>query len=132
MYPSPPLARLMFIVGRRGLAALMASPVLPSGKEERMALVSDCMRVNELHSIKRFPSYETLAEMASWFRSHPTGMLYLGDQFIVDLLVWYHMASSGVCWSPRRVAVCASFVPSSGCVIMLLLSGFSDKHTRQG
>jgi hypothetical protein len=60
-----------------------------------MALVSDCMRVNELHSIKRFPSYETLAEMASWFRSHPTGMLYLGDQFIVDLLVWYHIAWMG-------------------------------------
>ena len=80
---------------RDPLLAALASPVLPSGKEERMALVSDCLRVNELHSIKRFPSYETLAEMARWFRSHPTGMLYLGDQFIVDLLVWYHIAWMG-------------------------------------
>ena len=80
---------------RDPLLAALACPVLPSGKDERMALVSDCLRVNELHSIKRFPSYQTLAEMAGWFRGHPTGTLYIGDQFIVDLLVWYHIAWMG-------------------------------------
>ena len=60
---------------RDPLLAALACPVLPSGKDERMALVSDCLRVNELHSIKRFPSYQTLAEMAGWFRGHPTGTL---------------------------------------------------------
>ncbi len=80
---------------RDPLLAALACPVLPSGKDERMALVSDCLRVNELHSIKRFPSYQSLAEMAGWFRGHPTGTLYLGDQFIVDLLVWYHIAWMG-------------------------------------
>ena len=80
---------------RDPLLAALACPVLPSGKDERMALVSDCLRVNEQNSIKRFPSYQTLAEMAGWFRGHPTGTLYIGDQFIVDLLVWYHIAWMG-------------------------------------
>jgi alpha-amylase/alpha-mannosidase (GH57 family) len=33
--------------------------------------------------------------MAGWFRNHSTGMLYVGDQFIIDLLVWYHLAWMG-------------------------------------
>ena len=80
---------------RDPLLAALANPVLPCGKEQRMALVSACLRVNELRSIKRFPSYQSLAEMAGWFRDHPTGMLYVGDQFVTDLLVWYHLAWMG-------------------------------------
>ena len=80
---------------RDPLLAALASPVLPGGKEQRMALVSACLRVNERHSIKRFPSYQSLAEMAGFFRDHPNGMLYVGDQFITDLLVWYHLAWMG-------------------------------------
>ncbi|MEN8108200.1 MAG: glycoside hydrolase family 57 protein [Pseudomonadota bacterium] len=80
---------------RDPLLAAVASPVLPSSKEQRQALVNACLRVNELHSIKRFPSYQSLAEMAGWFREHPTGMLYVGEQFIIDLLVWYHLAWMG-------------------------------------
>ncbi len=80
---------------RDPLLAALANPVLPGGKEQRMALVSACLRVNELRSIKRFSSYQSLAEMAGWFREHPTGMLYVGDQFVTDLLVWYHLAWMG-------------------------------------
>ena len=80
---------------RDPLLAALACPVLPAGKEQRMALVSACLRVNELRSIRRFSSYQKLAEMARWFHEHPSGMLYLGDQFIIDLLVWYHLAWMG-------------------------------------
>lgn len=80
---------------RDPLLSALACPVLPSAREQRMALVSACLRVNELRSIKRFPSYESLANMAGWFSDHPNGMLYVGDQFIVDLLVWYHLAWLG-------------------------------------
>ena len=80
---------------RDPLLAALASPVLPVGKEQRMALVDACLRVNELRSIKRFPNYQKLAEMAGWFKEHPSGMMYVGDQFIVDLLVWYHLAWMG-------------------------------------
>ncbi len=41
---------------RDPLLAALACPVLPAGKEQRMALVSACLRVNELRSIRRFSS----------------------------------------------------------------------------
>jgi alpha-amylase/alpha-mannosidase (GH57 family) len=80
---------------RDPLLAALACPVLPGSKEQRMDLVSACLRANELRSIKRFDHYQKLAEMAGWFREHPSGMLYIGDQFITDLLVWYHLAWMG-------------------------------------
>jgi len=80
---------------RDPLLAALACPVLPGSKEQRMDLVSACLRANELRSIKRFEHYQKLAEMAGWFREHPSGMLYIGDQFITDLLVWYHLAWMG-------------------------------------
>jgi alpha-amylase/alpha-mannosidase (GH57 family) len=57
--------------------------------------VGACLRANELRSIKRFEHYQKLAEMAGWFHEHPSGMLYVGDQFITDLLVWYHLSWMG-------------------------------------
>ena len=80
---------------RDPLLAALACPVLPSHKEQRMELVNACLRANELRSIKRFEHYQKLAEMAGWFSAHPSGMLYVSDQFITDLLVWYHLAWMG-------------------------------------
>jgi alpha-amylase/alpha-mannosidase (GH57 family) len=80
---------------RDPLLAALVCPVLPAHKEQRMALVSACLRANELRSIKRFEHYQKLAEMAGWFQAHPSGMLYVSDQFITDLLVWYHLAWMG-------------------------------------
>jgi alpha-amylase/alpha-mannosidase (GH57 family) len=80
---------------RDPLLAALSCPVLPNNKEQRMELVGACLRANELRSIKRFGHYQKLAEMAGWFREHPSGMLYVGDQFITDLLVWYHLAWMG-------------------------------------
>ena len=80
---------------RDPLLGALACPVLPGGKEQRMDLVNACLRANELRSIQRFSHYQSLAEMAGWFQNHPTGMLYVGDQFIIDLLVWYHLAWMG-------------------------------------
>ncbi len=80
---------------RDPLLAALACPVMPSNKEQRMELVGACLRANELRSIKRFEHYQKLAEMAGWFHEHPSGMLYVGDQFITDLLVWYHLSWMG-------------------------------------
>jgi len=80
---------------RDPLLAALAGYVLPGSKDQRMDLVSACLRANKLRSIKRFEHYQRLAEMAGWFHEHPSGMLYIGDQFIIDLLVWYHLAWMG-------------------------------------
>lgn len=80
---------------RDPLLAALVCPVMPAHKEQRMELVNACLRANELRSIKRFEHYQKLAEMAGWFQAHPSGMLYVSDQFITDLLVWYHLAWMG-------------------------------------
>ncbi|MCG6900672.1 MAG: glycoside hydrolase [Gammaproteobacteria bacterium] len=80
---------------RDPLLAALVSHVLPVSKDQRMELVSACLRANKLRSIKRFEPYQKLAEMAGWFHEHPSGMLYIGDLFITDLLVWYHLAWMG-------------------------------------
>ena len=80
---------------RDPLLAALVCPVQPSNREQRMELVSACLRANELRSIKRFEHYQKLAEMAGWFHKHPAGIQYVSDQFITDLLVWYHLAWMG-------------------------------------
>ena len=80
---------------RDPLLAALAHPLLPVKTNQRLELVNACLRANELRSIKRFDHYGKLAEMAGWFQKHPSGMLYVSDQFITDLLVWYHLAWMG-------------------------------------
>jgi alpha-amylase/alpha-mannosidase (GH57 family) len=45
--------------------------------------------------IGRFPAYHRLAEMAVWFTTHPESLRYLSNQYLADLLVWYHLAWLG-------------------------------------
>jgi alpha-amylase/alpha-mannosidase (GH57 family) len=80
---------------RDPLLAALDRPVLPGGLEQRMALVKNCLRINEQRFIDRFPPYRRLADMAGWFSRHPDAMIYAGDQFLVDLLMWYHLAWLG-------------------------------------
>jgi alpha-amylase/alpha-mannosidase (GH57 family) len=39
--------------------------------------------------------YRRLARLADWVVEHPAGLDYLSDQFLIDLLVWYHLAWLG-------------------------------------
>lgn len=75
--------------------AALAGPVLPNSLEERMKLASDCLRANETHLISRYPQYKQLVEMTGWADGHEYAWHYLGDQFLVDLSVWYHIAWMG-------------------------------------
>ena len=76
------------------LAALVAQS-LDRAPEKRMELVSHCLRANEKRMINRFPAYRHLAEMASLVRKYPASVSYLSDQYLADLLVWYHLAWLG-------------------------------------
>lgn len=77
---------------RDPLLAALAEPALPVATEQRMVLVRDCLRAHRERMIGRFPCYQKLAEMAEFFEEHPDGMAYLSDQYLEDLLVWYHLA----------------------------------------
>jgi len=77
------------------LLAALAGPGLPIDRKARRNLIEACQKANEKQLIKRFSAYERLIELASWLESHPESIRYLNDQYLVDLLVWYHLAWMG-------------------------------------
>ncbi len=87
------------------LLAALVRPVQSSSVEHRRALIRACMQSNEQTIITRFPSYARLVGLGRWALDHPDGLRYLDDAFVVDLLVWYHLAWLGesVRRSDRRV-----------------------------
>jgi alpha-amylase/alpha-mannosidase (GH57 family) len=80
---------------RDPLLAALISPALPPLEEQRILLIKACVRANEARMIGRFPAYHRLAEMAVWFTTHPESLRYLSNQYLADLLVWYHLAWLG-------------------------------------
>jgi alpha-amylase/alpha-mannosidase (GH57 family) len=80
---------------RDPLLAALVSPALPPSEEERIMLIKSCVRANEARMIGRFPAYHRLAEMAVWFTAHPESQRYLSNQYLADLLMWYHLAWLG-------------------------------------
>ena len=64
----------------------------PESTLDRSSAASDVYkRQNEKRIIQRFPAYQKLAEMAAWIDSNPGSQLYVSDQYLIDLVVWYHL-----------------------------------------
>ena len=76
------------------LAALVAAS-LPTDEEARVSLVRACLRANEKRVIHRFPAYRHLAEIAATMLKRQPYAPYFSDQYLADLLVWYHLAWLG-------------------------------------
>jgi alpha-amylase/alpha-mannosidase (GH57 family) len=68
---------------------------LPEEIEARVSLIRACLRANEQNLILRFPTYARLAELARRCLGAPALCMYLNEQFMADLLVWYHLAWMG-------------------------------------
>ena len=77
------------------LLCALAGPVIPKNQQKRINLVKDCMRANEQRLINRFAPYRMLVDMANMALEEPAMMNYYDDQYLVDLLVWYHLAWMG-------------------------------------
>ncbi|MBT5229772.1 MAG: glycoside hydrolase, partial [Methylococcales bacterium] len=73
----------------------LTSPVMPCESAERVKLVHACMKANENRMINRFPAYRRLADIVNYFSESENDFAYLGGQFIVDLLMWYHITWMG-------------------------------------
>jgi alpha-amylase/alpha-mannosidase (GH57 family) len=80
---------------RDPLLAALAGPVLPSDEDSRLKIMKECMRANETRLIARNKPFKKLAEMAKSVISDPELLIYHADQFLSDLLVWYHLAWIG-------------------------------------
>ncbi len=91
--------------GRLKDPLLMAldSPVQPARAEERQKLISDCLRANDEKLIAPFPQFATLAKIAREMLEEPERLNYINDQFMIDIVVWYHLAWIGE--SVRRTDV---------------------------
>jgi alpha-amylase/alpha-mannosidase (GH57 family) len=77
---------------RDPILACLAEPALPGNQQTRLRLVKDCLRANREHMISRFEPFQRLATMADWYEEHPQNLIYASNQFLADLLVWYHIS----------------------------------------
>ncbi len=73
----------------------LAGPGLPADDASRLELIRDCLRANEHHLIGRFAMFSELAETARGIDARPLTLPYFSDQYLSDLLVWYHLAWMG-------------------------------------
>jgi alpha-amylase/alpha-mannosidase (GH57 family) len=80
---------------RDPLLAALAGPVLPNDADTRLKIMKECLRANEQRLIARFKPFQKLADMAKSAINDPALLLYYADQFLSDLLVWYHLAWLG-------------------------------------
>lgn len=77
------------------LLAALVMPDIPADVEERLELISNCLRANREQQIDRYPAFSHLANMAEWVQDNGDAAKYVNSQFIVDLLVWYHLIWMG-------------------------------------
>ncbi len=74
-------------------------PVLPVELESRIHIVEsclkNCLRLNKQRLVDRFPAFRELAEFSQWLQEHRESLYYVNQQFIADMLVWYHLAWLG-------------------------------------
>lgn len=77
------------------LAALAAEKLPVAGSDEFMALAQQCLRSNRERIIERFPAYAQLVDLFQQLETDPNLLSYLNQQFLADLLMWYHLGWMG-------------------------------------
>lgn len=77
------------------LLAALATPVFPVDTGSRLALIKTCLRSNRKRIIDRFPPYQRLARIAEPILHDPVCEIYVSDQYLADLVTWYHLAWMG-------------------------------------
>src|SRR3569623_929782 len=80
---------------RDPLLAALDSPALPVRDAERLTLIKACLRANRTRMIEAFPVFRCLAHMAAWLDQEPEAAHYFSEQYLADLVVWYHLAWMG-------------------------------------
>jgi len=80
---------------RDPLLAMLDSPVFPADNEHRVALVKACLHSNRKRMIERFKPYQRLTEIAQPIIQDQSYSAYLSNQFLADLITWFHLAWLG-------------------------------------
>ncbi len=66
---------------------------LPRDPDQRNDLIAQCRHVNHRHVLGRYPAFARLIELAGHLKDD--GGRYLNDDYMADLLVWFHLAWLG-------------------------------------
>jgi alpha-amylase/alpha-mannosidase (GH57 family) len=77
------------------LLAALAGPGLPADEKSRRDIIRACQRANEKRLVQRFPMFRRLVHISGLVNEHAESSIYFNDQFLTDLLVWYHLAWMG-------------------------------------
>src|SRR3569623_1279865 len=80
---------------RDPLLAALDSPALPVRDAERLTLIKACLRANRTRMIEAIPVFRCLAHMAAWLDQDREAAHYFSEQYLADLVVWYHLAWMG-------------------------------------
>jgi len=69
----------------------LASPTLPNHAQQKLDLIRQCTRANEKHLVLPNKKYKRLVDIAKKIDDDPETLHYISDQYVVDILVWYHL-----------------------------------------
>jgi alpha-amylase/alpha-mannosidase (GH57 family) len=68
---------------------------LPKDDATRLKLIESCLHANQERIINRFEPYLHLTRLAAWLKQKPEFITYLDQQYLIDILVWYHLGWMG-------------------------------------
>ena len=77
------------------LAALVQETLPEPGSDAFWTLANHCLRAQRGRMIERFPAYRFLADTMDVIAENPQQQCYLNPQYLIDLVVWYHLAWLG-------------------------------------
>ncbi len=77
------------------LNALVAENLPAAGTPGFAELAHKCLRSHRERIIDRFPPYADLADAVAMFEEKPGNLRYINEQFLIDLVVWYHLGWMG-------------------------------------
>ena len=80
---------------RDPLLAMLGATSAPQSPAERLKIIKQCLRANQKNLIERFPVYQGLCSIAQQVIDDRLPLSYLSEQFIFDLVTWYHIAWMG-------------------------------------
>ena len=96
------------------LLAALISPALPQESGKRLQLIKACLRANDKTIIQRFPCYQLLADLAARLDQRPDEWIYINNQYLVDIVTWYHLAWLGETVRRNDLRVRALIAKGSG------------------
>ncbi|OGT36154.1 MAG: glycoside hydrolase [Gammaproteobacteria bacterium RBG_16_51_14] len=125
---------------RDPLLAALDSPVFPADIEHRLALVKACLHSNQKRIIERFKAYQRLVHIADLVIHDMDSSSYVSNQYLADLVTWYHLAWLGETVRRNDERVKALIAQGSGftlhqrrsllLIIYELLSTLRSRYTR--